>query len=276
MKPVKMKVSAMPKRLIGSRQRGISLIEIMVALLISLVLLAGFVQIFVSSKKTYQVQSNVGRLQENGRFALDVLTRNLRQAGYSDFSSDVHKSSDFVGAPSSAADTLCILSGHTRFICGTNGSGTESDWVQVSFDASKDCLGNALPSAAEGVAVNRFTIDSNGNLACLGNGNASSQPMVEGVQEMRIRYGISSGGKVDQVATRYIPAPSAGSTDWDRVVSVRLCLIIRSLEDNQVDKPLDYQDCSDAKVTPTDRRMRRRFTATINTRNRGKDSPALW
>ena len=265
-----------PKELTIPRQKGISLIEIMVALTISLVLLAGLIQVFVSSKKTYQVQNSVGRLQENGRFALDILTRNLRQAGYSDFSVDIHKDSEFIGAPSSATDATCILSGHTRFICGADGSGADSDWVQVSFDASKDCLGNALPSEANGVAVNRFTIDSNGSLACLGNGNASSQPMVEGVQEMRIRYGINSGGKTDQVATRYIPAPAAGSTDWDKVVSVRLCLVIRSLEDYQVDKPLDYQDCSDAKITPTDRRIRRRFTVTTNTRNRSKDSPALW
>lgn len=276
MKPVITKVIAMPKRLISPRQRGMSLIEIMVALTISLALLAGFVQIFISSKKTYQVQNNVGRLQENGRFALDILTRNLRQAGYADFSADVHKSSEFVGAPSSAADVICILSGRTRFICGANGSGTGSDWFQVSFETDKDCLGNTLPSAAKGVTVNRFTIDSDGNLTCLGNGNASSQPMVEGVQEMRIRYGINSGGKIDQVATRYVPAPAAGSSDWDKVVSVRLCLLIRSLEDNQVDKPLDYQDCGDAKITPSDRRMRRRFTVTTNTRNRAKDSPALW
>ncbi len=64
------------------RQRGLSIIEIMVALAVSLILLAGVIQILVSSKQTYRVQDVLGRLQENGRFAVDFITNESRAAGY--------------------------------------------------------------------------------------------------------------------------------------------------------------------------------------------------
>ena len=64
------------------RQRGLSLVEIMVAMVISLILLAGVVQIFIGSKNTYRVQEGLSRLQENGRFAIDIMARDVRMAGF--------------------------------------------------------------------------------------------------------------------------------------------------------------------------------------------------
>lgn len=64
------------------RQHGMSIVEIMVALVISLMLLAGVVQIFVSSKATYRTQEALSRLQENARFAIDFVNRRTRLAGY--------------------------------------------------------------------------------------------------------------------------------------------------------------------------------------------------
>ena len=64
------------------RQRGLSLVEIMVALAVGVVLLTGVIQIYASTKATYRMQDNLARLQENGRFALDFLTRDVRMAGY--------------------------------------------------------------------------------------------------------------------------------------------------------------------------------------------------
>jgi type IV pilus assembly protein PilW len=61
---------------------GFSLIELMVALVITLILLAGIAQIFLSSKKSFTIQNDLGRQQENGRYVLDVLAQDLRRAGY--------------------------------------------------------------------------------------------------------------------------------------------------------------------------------------------------
>ncbi len=66
----------------SSRQIGFSLVELMVAITISLILLAGVVQIYLSSKQTYRVQEALARVQENGRFAMDFLARDIRVAGY--------------------------------------------------------------------------------------------------------------------------------------------------------------------------------------------------
>lgn len=64
------------------KQGGLTLVEIMVALAISSVLIAGVIQIFASNKATYRLQEGLSRMQENARFALDFMTRDIRQAGY--------------------------------------------------------------------------------------------------------------------------------------------------------------------------------------------------
>lgn len=66
----------------AQRQLGLSLIELMVAITISLILLAGVVQIFLSSKTSYRVLEATSRVQENGRFAVDFLNKDIRMAGY--------------------------------------------------------------------------------------------------------------------------------------------------------------------------------------------------
>lgn len=64
------------------RQQGLSLVEILVAMAIGLLLMAGVIQIFMSNKATFRMQEGLGRMQENARFALDYMTRDIRQAGY--------------------------------------------------------------------------------------------------------------------------------------------------------------------------------------------------
>ncbi|MDP3813569.1 PilW family protein [Pseudomonas sp.] len=63
------------------RQRGISLIELMIAMLIGLVITGAVIQVFLSSKATFSMQGNMSRLQENGRFALQYLAAQARPAG---------------------------------------------------------------------------------------------------------------------------------------------------------------------------------------------------
>ncbi len=64
------------------RQSGMTLVEIMIALGISVVLLAGVLQIFQSSKQSYRLLEANSRVQENGRFAINFVTDDLRMAGY--------------------------------------------------------------------------------------------------------------------------------------------------------------------------------------------------
>lgn len=67
---------------IPGRQRGFTLVELMVAMAISAALMVGIVQVFMSSKATYRVVDNLSRIQENGRFAMDSVSFDVRMAGY--------------------------------------------------------------------------------------------------------------------------------------------------------------------------------------------------
>jgi type IV pilus assembly protein PilW len=62
--------------------RGLSLIELLVAMAIGVVLILGATQVYVSSRNTYAVNETVARLQENARYALAVMEPDLRMANY--------------------------------------------------------------------------------------------------------------------------------------------------------------------------------------------------
>jgi len=62
--------------------RGVTLVELMIALVIGLILTAGATQIFLGSKETYRTSEALSRVQENGRMALQLLAREIRQADF--------------------------------------------------------------------------------------------------------------------------------------------------------------------------------------------------
>jgi len=68
---------------VPTRQAGLTLVELMVAMALSLILMAGVLTIFASSKVTSQLQAALSTVQENGRHALYTLVREIRGAGYS-------------------------------------------------------------------------------------------------------------------------------------------------------------------------------------------------
>lgn len=72
------------KPVIGYRasESGVSLVEVMIAMLLGLLLLAGIMQVFSSSRQTYRVHEAVSRMQENGRMALEVISRDIRMADF--------------------------------------------------------------------------------------------------------------------------------------------------------------------------------------------------
>ena len=65
-----------------ARERGVSLIELLVALVIGSILILGALSVFIDSRATYRVNQSVSRMQENGLFALDEMARSLQLAGY--------------------------------------------------------------------------------------------------------------------------------------------------------------------------------------------------
>ena len=63
-------------------QRGLSLIELMVAMLLSMLLLLGATQMFITSKQSYSNNTDLARIQENARFAMEFIGYDLRNAGF--------------------------------------------------------------------------------------------------------------------------------------------------------------------------------------------------
>jgi type IV pilus assembly protein PilW len=70
------------------KQKGLTLIELMIALVIGLLLLAGTISMFISNKRVYKEQESMGRLQENARFALGLIVHDIRMAGYTGCADD--------------------------------------------------------------------------------------------------------------------------------------------------------------------------------------------
>ena len=73
----------MKKTTTMKRQNGFSVLELLVALGLGLLVVAGIVQLFVGNSRTYEIVNAQARLQENARFAFEFISRPARMAGYS-------------------------------------------------------------------------------------------------------------------------------------------------------------------------------------------------
>lgn len=62
-------------------QQGFSLVELMVALVLGLVIVGGFINIFLANQQAFRTNDNLGRLQENARISFEQMAREIRQAG---------------------------------------------------------------------------------------------------------------------------------------------------------------------------------------------------
>jgi type IV pilus assembly protein PilW len=98
------------------------------------------------------------------------------------------------------------------------------------------------------------------------------EELVEGVEDMQILYGENTNDDNNSAADRFVPADQV--TTWDNVVSVRISILVQSLEDNLVASPQSYtfngviyNGTSGNGANPPDNKLRRVFTTTINLRN---------
>lgn len=64
-------------------QRGVSLVELMVALTLGLFIVVGAASIYLANRNSFATVENVARVEENARFAAELLARDIREAGNS-------------------------------------------------------------------------------------------------------------------------------------------------------------------------------------------------
>jgi type IV pilus assembly protein PilW len=157
----------------GWHQRGLSLVEILVALTISLFLIAGVIQLFIGSKQTYRFNDAQSRLQENGRFAIDRMAWDIRMAGYDP---------DIWAPPLTNAITVASSD--------EDEDGDDDDEITIQY----------FNGAGTATLSRRYFIDTgaSGRSALFLNDGAASQELVEGVEGMRITPLLCVGGSAGQ------------------------------------------------------------------------------
>ncbi len=174
-------------------------------------------------------------------------------------------------------------------VCDVQGAGTAS----MTSVLSAACVpGNdtsrALHTDAGGELVRlqgtSFYIGKRGNVASNPpalfrrqlNATATSgaaEELIEGVESMQILYGVNLDNDDQKTVDAYLVADQV--TDWQRVISVRISLLMQSIEDNLVAAPqpytfngVVYDGAAGNGSLPSDRKLRRVFTSTITLRNR--------
>jgi len=272
-------------------QSGLTLIELMIAMLVGLFLSAGIIQIFIANNQTYRITDNISRLQENGRFALDNLGKTIRSTGFKG-NTEGSPSADFPAATYTAPNPAVTFAAN-QVISGTDGgiggAGTldPADDLFIRYRGSTigsmaDCIGINI---GQGTAfagteiVNRYYL-TNGSLACHSSTNATPQVLIDNIASMQILYGMTTDStKYHNVrASCYLPAstPIGAGTDcttlnFSQVVSIRIKLLLSTQDDNLTAdgtaQSLNFDDDGLAD-TMTDKRLYRALTKTISLRNK--------
>lgn len=109
-------------------QQGLSLIELMISITLGLLLMAGVVQMFISSKTVYVVQKGMSGVQETGRLAMEFISRDLRMAGYMGCLKDDNEVGETVLSDETAANpaTFGLTGLHMNFTTTLRGYNTTS------------------------------------------------------------------------------------------------------------------------------------------------------
>jgi prepilin-type N-terminal cleavage/methylation domain-containing protein len=66
----------------GKRQKGFSLIEVLIALVIGLIVIAGVYRAFTAQQKNFVIQEQVSEVQQSVRTVMDLIARDIRMAGF--------------------------------------------------------------------------------------------------------------------------------------------------------------------------------------------------
>lgn len=208
--------------------RGFGLIELLIALALSLIVVLGVVQVFIASKNTYVSQNAAAAMQEDARFVLSKMIQEIRMVGMFGCLGTITdaESSGFNAAqitPISWDNANLRLTLVTADV-GSNG-GTPA-WTVVS-----DCRNSATaypdsrsPAAGQLAFPIRRLIYSfkNGQLTMgSGRGTPAQQVLVDNVSAFNVSFGLASSA-TDTAASSYSSNPS----DPARIRSVRLTLTL--------------------------------------------------
>lgn len=180
------------------RQRGFTLTELMISLVLGLFVIGGVLSALLGGLESFRTTDSLSRMQERGRFALELLRRDTRQAGYSGCRSRLRAevprlagslSNNLVRntlnpAPSGATDALSFAFNFADPLMGyeATGSGSGSSWtagdLTIPAAASNPLLTNprddsdilvAVTARGPGVAVSALFLSADPIIVNTGN-----------------------------------------------------------------------------------------------------------
>lgn len=296
----------MRTRVSRSHLRGVSLIEVMVSLVIGLVVVGAVLVSYLASGKTSRQQAAYAEMNENAQMALTLMSRDLLLAGYAQVTGVLAPT-----PPATATTFTRTYSARAVFGCDNgfatpNTTGTiacaasgTSPAIEVVYEADitntvpvgspgvpSDCKGSQirpmLTVPDHYITYNRFYLATGASgrseLYCAsattdaGGSAVSAEPLVDNVDVLKFWYGEANAANPREIV-RYVTA--ANVTDWLRIVSVRVCLVMRSSEaviDMELYpdplNPPKYLDCDSTLQTITDRFLRRAYFSTTTLRNK--------
>ena len=246
-----------------SKQSGMSLIEVMIAMTIGLIILVALGYFFIGSMNINRTTDDVSRMQESGRNALELMGRAIRQAGYRRDPTLAFGGDSKINNPNYGA----------KVIRGTNGASGAPDSITVRYDAQEgddvDCTGAVVPADTSGkpsMVTATFAI-SGGVLTCdNGSTPANPIPIVDNIEDMQISYVIDTNATTptsftkDKSANSVTTSPTAD--EFKQVGAVQITLLTRGPTPKVATNSQTLNG-----VTYTDGHLRQVYSATFNVRN---------
>jgi len=219
------------------RQSGLSLIELMIALVLGLIVVSAVFNTYLGSTRSSRFSQGLQQIQENGRYGITTLQRGIRLAGYTP-DDNINEPFDIINSSDSQ--------------------------IVVQLTDTHDC--NGQPTAGVGgIAINTYAHDDvNSTITCTGNVNGEAMPVVEGVEAIRFLWGIDSNG--DRVPERYIPYDA--TINANEVVAMRVAILVGSGEPIRSRASEETYVLFDQEiVSPNDKIARNVFSTTVLLRN---------
>ncbi|MDR6961991.1 type IV pilus assembly protein PilW [Pseudomonas brassicacearum] len=209
--------------------RGFGLIELMIALVLSLIVVLGVVQIFIAAKNTYISQGAAAVIQEDARFALSKMVQELRMVGMFGCLGTITDASTAGDFNASQITPIRWDNANLKLTLVTTdvGSGGGAPtWTVVSDCRTSATAYTGVRAPASGqlaFPIRRlvYSFSNNQLLMGTGAGNPTQAVLVDNVRTFNVTFGMAASAS-DTAASSY----SSNPTDPALIRSVRLTLTL--------------------------------------------------
>jgi type IV pilus assembly protein PilW len=128
-------------------QAGFSVVEVMIAMLLSMALAGGIISVFVNNSYSFKQDENIGRMQDDARFALRELAFDISMAGHY---ADLHIPDSVSYDGDLAIGTDCGPAGEANWIYRTTEAGTGDSLSIMAIDNATNAAVTAAHSCFDG------------------------------------------------------------------------------------------------------------------------------